>query len=547
MAPEMVARQGYGRAADYWSLGCIAYEMLSGLPPFQTKQGAKELFRKIMSERVKMPPGSTAAACKLLKGLLNRDVQKRWGTAKSTMFQVGGVAGLKQAEFFKKIDWEKLERKEVDPPKVLSVHGEEDLKHFHDEFTTMTLPRSVVEMSKESFRPHRVKSETFKGFSFIQEDFNLPEREDEEMNSYWRAVQEDGESVSECASSKLDGDDAAPVVPEKKKRPPRKRKKKKNAAGVATTPAQSAATTPVPSTAPTPAASEDGDAVPLMAVALKEDKTTPAEPGRVDACVPKEKKKPERVNSSPQPTAPTKANSSPQPTAPTPTPKPTPAPQPKPVKDAWQNVPSTKKKPAEDSKGIPQQQNQWNSPQPKNSRYQQPRNGGALPGTSTWGQQRTIGQQPPPGNAGWNVSRKQPVEQLKPAPVANAAAAGPSTGRRQHGVRTTATSAGQRQPQRSQWGGNSPSAAACESDAVPSTDWRQHAMSPRSTKSLRQIHQLQPQQGQQQPSWPTLSLADDPPLAKISATSAATSAPKQQNSQTKGPSLQGAWAARTKR
>jgi len=28
MAPEMIARKGYGRAADFWSLGCIAYEML---------------------------------------------------------------------------------------------------------------------------------------------------------------------------------------------------------------------------------------------------------------------------------------------------------------------------------------------------------------------------------------------------------------------------------------------------------------------------------------------------------------------------------------
>ena len=130
---EMVARKGYGRAADYWSLGCIAYEMLNGLPPFQSKLGSKDLFRKIMSEKVKMPDGATAAACKLLKGLLHRTPQSRLGAARSTMFEVGGPAGLKKVEFFKHIDWEKLERKEVEPPERLTVQNSQDLKHFHEE------------------------------------------------------------------------------------------------------------------------------------------------------------------------------------------------------------------------------------------------------------------------------------------------------------------------------------------------------------------------------------------------------------------------------
>jgi serine/threonine protein kinase len=71
-APEMIARKGYGKAADFWSLGCIFYEMLQGNPPFQSKAGAKDLFRKIMTERVRMPTHASANACKVLKGLLNR-------------------------------------------------------------------------------------------------------------------------------------------------------------------------------------------------------------------------------------------------------------------------------------------------------------------------------------------------------------------------------------------------------------------------------------------------------------------------------------------
>lgn len=133
MAPEMVARKGYTKAADWWSLGCIAYEMLAGNPPFESKKGAKDLFEKIMTEKVKMPLGSSAAACVLLKGLLNRNTMARLGAAKSTMFQVGGVAQIKQLAFFSTMDWTKLEKKELIPPMSSNVDGDEDLRHFYDE------------------------------------------------------------------------------------------------------------------------------------------------------------------------------------------------------------------------------------------------------------------------------------------------------------------------------------------------------------------------------------------------------------------------------
>mmetsp|Transcript_24060 Transcript_24060/g.49532 ORF Transcript_24060/g.49532 Transcript_24060/m.49532 type:complete len:881 (+) Transcript_24060:79-2721(+) len=263
MAPEMVANKGYGKAADYWSLGCIAYEMLNGLPPFSSKQGSKELFRKIMSEKVKMPPGSTAAACKLLKGLLNRNPDKRLGAARSTMFEVGGVAGLKQQPFFAnaKIDWIHLDLKQMEPPYDLNVDHEHDLRNFHNEFTAMPLPRSVKGMTNDDHKPRRIASDTFRGFSFIQDGFVLPSRDANEIESYWKTVEEDGESDSDLASSKYASDNegggaAAPSLePEKKKRPPRKRKKKnknKNADAASVASADTA-------TAPMPTSDSDRD------------------------------------------------------------------------------------------------------------------------------------------------------------------------------------------------------------------------------------------------------------------------------------------------
>jgi p70 ribosomal S6 kinase len=236
MAPEMVANKGYGKAADYWSLGCIAYEMLQGQPPFSSKQGSKELFRRIMMEKVKMPEGSSAGACKLLKGLLNRNVIQRLGAAKSTMFEVGGAAGLKQAAFFKCIDWDKLEQKQAIPPFIMQVDHEEDLRHFHDEFTSMPLPRSVMQVSTDDVKLRRCDSTAFRGFSFIQNEFILPERSEGDINNYWNAagVEDDGESCSDTASSKCEGDEGGllqqPLQSPLKKRPPRKRKPKEKVA-----------------------------------------------------------------------------------------------------------------------------------------------------------------------------------------------------------------------------------------------------------------------------------------------------------------------------
>jgi len=207
MAPEMVARKGYSKAADWWSLGCIAYEMLSGDPPFSSKKGAKDLFNKIMKDRVRMPEGSSKEACVLLKGLLKKNATARLGATKGTYLEVGGVTQVKQLDFFKQIDWRLLEMKEVDPPLTSDVENDHDLRHFFDEFTNMALPRSVKEMSEDDFQPRRCKSDAFRGFSFVHSDFNLPDRTEEHQSNYWNNVEEDGESLSEAASSMNCADD----------------------------------------------------------------------------------------------------------------------------------------------------------------------------------------------------------------------------------------------------------------------------------------------------------------------------------------------------
>lgn len=37
LAPEIMQRIGYGKEVDWWTLGCLTYEILVGIPPFHAK------------------------------------------------------------------------------------------------------------------------------------------------------------------------------------------------------------------------------------------------------------------------------------------------------------------------------------------------------------------------------------------------------------------------------------------------------------------------------------------------------------------------------
>lgn len=115
MAPEMLLRNGYTKAVDWWSLGALFFEMLTGKPPF-TAKSSKELDRKIMSDKPCIPSYITAPAASLLKGMLEKDVNKRLGSVKSTMFAIGGVVSLKAHVFFSDLDWQLVLTCHYPPP-----------------------------------------------------------------------------------------------------------------------------------------------------------------------------------------------------------------------------------------------------------------------------------------------------------------------------------------------------------------------------------------------------------------------------------------------
>lgn len=54
LSPEVLDRQGHGTAVDWWNLGMVTYEMLTGLPPWYTTNREK-LFQSIRSAPLKFP------------------------------------------------------------------------------------------------------------------------------------------------------------------------------------------------------------------------------------------------------------------------------------------------------------------------------------------------------------------------------------------------------------------------------------------------------------------------------------------------------------
>jgi serine/threonine protein kinase len=108
LAPELLTGAGYTKAVDWWTLGVLLYEMLTGLPPFYD-ENTNDMYRKILTEPLHFPGPEVVppAARDLLTRLLDRNADKRLGAK--------GAAEIKAHYFFHSIDWRKLLERKYEP------------------------------------------------------------------------------------------------------------------------------------------------------------------------------------------------------------------------------------------------------------------------------------------------------------------------------------------------------------------------------------------------------------------------------------------------
>jgi serine/threonine protein kinase len=163
LAPEILNRQGHGRAVDWWSLGALLYEMLTGLPPFYC-QDREKLFDYIRHGELQYPPTVSKPAKRLLMGLLTKDPVRRLGSGPTDAEEI------KERQFFNDIDFERLMKGEIPAPWTPPIDGKLDTSQFDNEFTNMPVfsPQSMQRAHAFGATPDR---NLFAGFTFTDRGF----------------------------------------------------------------------------------------------------------------------------------------------------------------------------------------------------------------------------------------------------------------------------------------------------------------------------------------------------------------------------------------
>ncbi|KIW23643.1 uncharacterized protein PV07_11827 [Cladophialophora immunda] len=170
MAPEIIRGSdesdwgpGYGKACDWWSLGAMACDLMTGKPPFGGGSWTK-IQQNIMYQKLSLPYFLSPDAKDLLTRLLRKEPKKRLGVGPND------INIIKKHRFFRKIDWKKLEAKELEPPIQPLVTNPELAENFAKEFTD----RAIDTLTRRHSRTLS-KSDPFGGFSYVASSSLLEE------------------------------------------------------------------------------------------------------------------------------------------------------------------------------------------------------------------------------------------------------------------------------------------------------------------------------------------------------------------------------------
>jgi len=159
LAPEVLDGQEYGNVIDWWCLGTLIFEMLTGLPPFYDED-IQKMYNLKMTADLEIPDNVDDNAKDLIRRFLERSPTARLSDPEI----------IKNHPWFLGIDWDKLYKKEIHPPYIPSV-TKDSTKMIDRQFTNMNVQKEVGKGEGE------IHSDQFEGFTY------QPGKRDKESSS----------------------------------------------------------------------------------------------------------------------------------------------------------------------------------------------------------------------------------------------------------------------------------------------------------------------------------------------------------------------------
>jgi cGMP-dependent protein kinase len=124
-APELIASKGHTNAVDWWTLGILTFELLSGHPPFESAT-PMQIYQKVNKgiTKVQFPKACKGEAESFIKGLCHKDPPERIPMKK------GGVENIKINPWYKGFDWAAMKEGTMEVPYKPVVKSKKDMANF---------------------------------------------------------------------------------------------------------------------------------------------------------------------------------------------------------------------------------------------------------------------------------------------------------------------------------------------------------------------------------------------------------------------------------
>ncbi|KAK2587910.1 hypothetical protein KPH14_004003 [Odynerus spinipes] len=125
LAPEIIQSLGYNRAADYWALGVVVYELLLGWTPFQGINEI-EVGNNIIAgiDAIELPKILSNSAKDIILRLLEPDPTKRLG------YLQNGANDIRNHRWFKDLRWRSLQNQSMPSPIKPTIKHSRDRRNF---------------------------------------------------------------------------------------------------------------------------------------------------------------------------------------------------------------------------------------------------------------------------------------------------------------------------------------------------------------------------------------------------------------------------------